>query len=105
MNKVHLSFIPSLGADYGFTNVTGPNVTISSTLLNLPVAMTFRVEDDNTPEEVEQFVLQVTNAQLAEISTGTPLQVFFTNSTTVTIGDNDGKCAHLISLTRTCVLF
>ena len=65
------------------------------------MTITFRVEDDNTPEEVEQFVLEVTNAQLAEFSTGTPLQVFFTNSTTVTIGDDDGKCVDLISLTLT----
>ena len=80
-------------------------MTISRTLINLPITIRFQIEDDANPEVLEEFVLEVTNVQLTEFSTGTHLQVFVFNSVTVAISDNDGKYVHWLLLVPTCFLF
>ena len=77
-------------------------MTVSSNLFNLPIKIRFRIEDDTTPEVMEQFVLEVTDVHLVEVSLGTTMQVLVNNSVTVAIGDNDGKYVHLFSFAITC---
>ena len=56
----------------------------------------YKAKDDLVPGEVEQFVLEVTKAELTQIMPPRAIKVIIANSLTVVIVDDDGKCIILV---------
>ena len=87
-----------LGADLSLTDFLEVNTTEFTSLHHLPRSSKFEVKDDNIPEGMEEFVLEVIGAELDQSLSGESLEVSVINSLTITIHDNDGRLCNLVLL-------
>ena len=84
--------INTTGYDFNFNGSDHASRTISGSLgIVLPETVAFQIVDDLVPGEVEKFVVDLSNAQLIDLETGTTLEVLVANSLTVKILDDDGQ--------------
>ena len=77
------------GDDFKFHGSNSASVMISGQLCCVGT-VDFQAVDDLVPGEVETFAVELSSAQLTDLS-GTVLEVLVANSLTVKIVDNDGQ--------------